>query len=338
MEQKSAIGLKKLQSLKFTVIILLLLASIIIFTVSVTAQSELPAGLQKIIDYNKKATESFALKITFFIAFTAGILGILSPCILPFLPAYFSYTFKEKKNITLMTLVFFFGFSISFVTMGVIAGFLGSQLMSIVQTGLLVTIAGIFIIIFGIMSLLGKGFSSFIKPRINVKNDVLGVFLLGIFFAIGWSACLGPVLAGILGMGAILGSAAKSGVLLFFYSLGNFLPLFILSIFYDKFNLADSKFIKGKTFEISIGNKAYDIHSTNLISGVLFIILGSIMVIYQGTSVFNTWDFLRTKNYFYSVQDQLLNWGYANIFGIVIFLIFVIAIGLFLWKRRPSLR
>ncbi|MEK6845257.1 MAG: cytochrome c biogenesis protein CcdA, partial [Nanoarchaeota archaeon] len=71
------------------------------------AQSVLPLGLQKIIAYNQQVTLDFSVKISFLIAFLAGMLGILSPCILPFLPAYFSYTFKEKKNITKMTLVFF---------------------------------------------------------------------------------------------------------------------------------------------------------------------------------------------------------------------------------------
>ena len=153
MEQNKIINFKKLNGLKFNAFIVLLLLSLIIFTSSVTADSHLPKGLLKIIEYNEKTTENIALKVTFFVAFIAGILGILSPCILPLLPAYFSYTFKEKKNITFMTLIFFIGFSISFVTMGVVAGFLGEQLMSALKVGWLVTLAGIFIIIFGIMSL-----------------------------------------------------------------------------------------------------------------------------------------------------------------------------------------
>jgi len=336
MEQNKIINFKKLNELKFNAFIVLLLLSLIIFTSSVTADSHLPKGLLKIIEYNEKTTENIALKVTFFVAFIAGILGILSPCILPLLPAYFSYTFKEKKNITFMTLIFFIGFSISFVTMGVVAGFLGEQLMSALKVGWLVTLAGIFIIIFGIMSLFGIGFSSFIKYKRKFKNDVPGVFLLGIFFAIGWSACLGPILGGILGIGALLGDPVKSGLLLFFYSLGNLFPLFILSIFYDKFNLANTKFIKGKIFIISIGNKEYEIHSTNLISGILFIVLGLVITIYQGTTIVNTWDIFNTKNYFFTFQEKLISWDYANLLGIIIFFGFIISLGLFLWKRRRS--
>ena len=123
---------------------------------------------------------------------------------------------------------------------------------------------------------------------------------------------------------------------MFFYSLGNLFPLFILSIFYDKFNLANTKFIKGKIFIISIGNKEYEIHSTNLISGILFIVLGLVIIIYQGTTIVNTWDIFNTKNYFFTFQEKLISWDYANLLGIIIFFGFIISLRLFLWKRRRS--
>ena len=224
------------------------------------------------------------------------MLGIFSPCLLPFLPAYFSYTFKEKKNITKMTLVFALGFSIVFVIMGVIAGFLGSQIMGVVQSDWLISIAGIFIIIFGVMSLQGKGFSSFIKTKHKIKNDIPGTFLLGVFFAIGWTACLGPILAGILGIGAILNNILYSGMLLLFYSFGNLVPLFVLSIFYDKFNLANSKLMKGKEIKFSFAGKKYHVHSTNLISGILFLVIGFTLLIFKGTAIVNKWD-VQDENY-----------------------------------------
>jgi cytochrome c-type biogenesis protein len=312
----------------FLIILILLVTS-----VSALEVNDYPA-LQKIRDYNNKSTADFAVKVSFLIAFIAGILGILSPCILPFIPAYFSYTFKEKTNITKMTFVFFLGFSLMFILMGVVAGFLGSQLLSVIQSGWLVTIAGIFIAGLGIMTLMGKSFSSFIKPHHKVKNDIPGVFLLGIFFAIGWSACLGPILAGILGIGAILNNVFYSAVLLFFYSLGNLVPLFLLSIFYDKFNLAKSKIIQGKVLHYKIDDDEYSIHTTNLVSGLLFLFVGIVIIIYKGTSVFNTWDFLNTKQYFYSVQDLLIEWQHADLLGIVILVVFVLIIGGFLWRRR----
>jgi cytochrome c-type biogenesis protein len=304
-------------------------------SVSALDINDYPA-LQKIKDYNNKSTADFAVKVSFLIAFIAGILGILSPCILPFIPAYFSYTFKEKTNITKMTFIFFLGFSLMFIIMGVVAGFIGSQLLSVLQKGWLVTIAGLFIAGLGIMTLMGKSFSSFIKFHHRFRNDVPGVFLLGIFFALGWSACLGPILAGILGIGAILNNIFYSAVLLFFYSLGNFVPLFIISVFYDKFNLANSKIIKGKILHYTIDDKEYSVHTTNLVSGIMFLIVGLVMIVYKGTAVVNTWDFLNTKQYFYSIQDLLIEWQHADLLGIVVLVVFVLIIGGFLWRRRKS--
>lgn len=313
---------------------LLLFLFFSLFIVSVVyAQTDTPVGLQQIIDYNKQSTIDFSVKISFFIAFIAGILGILSPCVLPFLPAYFSYTFKEKKNITLMTTVFFVGFSVVFVTMGIIAGFIGERSLQIIQSEWLVTIAGAFLILFGFMSIFGKGFSSFIKSSKKFKNDVPGTFLFGVFFAIGWTACLGPILAGILGVGALLGNIFYSALLLLFYSLGNLVPLFILSIFYDKFNLSQSRFIKGKMFKFSIDDKEYYVHSTNLIAGILFLIIGFFLVIFKNTAPVNSYDLFGTRDYFYSLQNALINWQYANIFGVIIFFLFIIIVGIFLWKK-----
>jgi len=318
---------------------LLLILGIIIFVLTsliVVAENDMPIGLKKIIDYNQKNTQDFALKITYFIAFVAGILAILSPCILPILPAYFSYTFKEKKNITLMTVVFFAGFSTVFVSMGIIASLLGSQTLIILQKGWLVIIAGIFLILLGIMSILGKGFSSFIKPKYHFKNDITGTFLFGIFFAIGWTACLGPILAGILGIGAILDNIWKTAILMFFYSLGNLVPLFILSVFYDKFNLQNSKIIKGKLLDFSIGGKKIQVHTTNLVSGLLFLLIGIVLVIYKGTTIVNNLDIFGTKYYFYTIQRQLMAWQYANTISIIIFALFLLFLGFFFWRSKKN--
>jgi len=311
----------------------LIVVSIITFSSSALAQSTLPANLQKIIDYNQQVTAAFSLKISFLIAFVAGMLGILSPCILPFLPAYFSYTFKEKKNITLMTLIFFAGFSFIFVSMGLLAGFIGEQTLVVMQKGWVIGIGGLILLFLGILTLMGKGFSSLIKFNHKFNNDIPGVFLMGMGFALGWTACLGPILAGILGIGAILGNPLQSGILLFFYSLGNLLPLFILSFFYDRFHLSENRFIKGKMLDFHLFKKEYEVHSTNLISGLLFLLLGFIMILSGGTGIVNNWDFFNTKQYFYSLQNRLIGWQYANIVGIIAF---VLLIALIIYSLKKS--
>ncbi len=307
--------------------------AILLGATAIFSQKEIPIGLQKILDYNKQSTLDFSVKITFFIAFLAGMLGIFSPCILPFLPAYFSYTFKEKKNITLMTFVFFLGFSLAFIAMGVAAGFLGEQALIAIQGPWLVSIGGAFFIFMGLLSFLGKGFSSFFRFARKGTNDVPGIFLMGNFYALGWSACLGPILAGILGIGAILRNPWQSGALLFFYSLGNLVPLFILSIGYDKFNLGESKLMKGKMVHYSFFGKPYAVHSTSIIAGAFYILLGLVMIIFEGTKIVNAWDIFGTKDLFYSLQNKLMVWGYAQMIGAVAFILFIALLGLFFWKR-----
>ncbi len=295
--------------------------------------AQLPPALQKIKEYNQQFSLDFSVKVSFFIAFAAGMLGILSPCILPFLPAYFSYTFKEKKNITLMTLVFFFGFSIVFVLLGVVAGFVGEQTLVVLQKKWLVVVAGVVIFLMGVLTLLGRGFGSLIHFSHRFENDVPGVFLMGMAFALGWTACLGPILAGILSMGAILGKVWQAALLMFFYALGNLVPLFLLSFFYDKFKLSESKLIKGRMIAFNVFGRVREVHSTNLISGLLFMLIGLIIIFFEGTGVLNTWDLLGTKQYFYSLQNWLLGWEYANVVGGGLLVVFVAVLGYVVWKE-----
>lgn len=303
----------------------------IIAVSSVYGQLKLPDNIAKIKEYNQDYFSDFSLNVTFFIAFLAGILGIFSPCILPLLPAYFSYTFKEKKNITLMTFVFFLGFSLMFIIMGVIAGYLGQQTLGMIQSKTLIRIAALFILMLGIMSFFGKSFT-FIKINYKTNNDIFGVFLFGILFAISWTGCLGPMLSGILGIGAVLGNYVESGILLFFYGLGNFVPLFILAVFYDKLNL--QKFTKGKFFEIELFNKKFRLNTISVLSGILLMGSAVFLLIYGNTKLFNSIDPFATKMMFYDYQNMLMKWASANVVSIVVFAVFVVTVGIFLWKRN----
>src|SRR3989338_6408193 len=127
-----------------------------------------------------------------------------------------------------MTLVFFLGFMPVFVIYGIIASYIGSSLSALkIDYGFISSIAGMLILGFGIMTLFGKGFSLFrIHKRVN--NNLFGTFLLGVFYSIGWSACIGPILGGILLIASVLKGFMSSALLMFFYSLGIFTPLFFI--------------------------------------------------------------------------------------------------------------
>ena len=294
-------------------------------------------GLQKIEEYNKQQAIFYLQNLSFFVAFIGGMISVLLPCTLAILPAFFAYTFKERKEITKMTLVFFIGFALVFVVLGLIASAIGQTLSSLQfsSTKTFVLIAGILLVIFGIMTILGKGFT-FIKIEKKTGHDIFGIFSFGVLFGLGWSACLGPVLAGILLIASTFHNYIYSALLLFFYSLGLFAPLFMISILLDKYNLTQKSWVKGKEYEIKLFGKTFFIHTTKVIAGILLIISGVVFIVFNGTSIINDKDPLGISIYAYTFEGKLFETPYISFIGIVLFVIFVFAVGYFLYKKSQN--
>jgi cytochrome c-type biogenesis protein len=270
------------------------------------------------------------------VAFLAGILSILSPCILPTLPAFFANTFKEKRRITKMTFIFFLGFALVFDLMGMLAAYLGKSIVSF-QNDIttVIRLAGLFLIGFGIMTVFGKGFALFPGFGKKFDNDVPGVFLMGNAFALGWSACLGPIIFGILSIASVLNNYAHAGALLFLYSLGLFLPLFVLSLLYDKYDLSKNKFIRGVEFKFGVLGKTFELNSTKTLSGILLACLGVIFLFFGSTEIVNSFDMFGLKPLFYEWQRALLSSGLIlNLFGLAALAIFILLLARFLIRKN----
>lgn len=325
--------------MKIKRIYLFLLFSLILILFSFKALSHeegdnLPEGLHKIIEYNKQQANFYLKNLSFVVAFLAGILSVLTPCSLAIMPAFFAYTFKERKRITKMTLAFFLGFMPVFIILGLVATFLGQSIATLQQNNrFIVIIAGSFILFLGLMTLLGKGFT-FIKVKSKIKRNFLGIFLYGLVFGIGWTACMGPILVGILLIASISQNYLYSTFLLLFYSLGLFVPLFLISFLFDKYNLSENKWIKGKIIKFNIFNKKIEIHTTNLIAGILLLFVGLLFVIYGGTSIINTLGFGDFTSYVYSLQDKLVLLRFSNIVGTIVLLIFLFLLWRFLKRKK----
>ncbi|HIH25316.1 cytochrome c biogenesis protein CcdA [Candidatus Woesearchaeota archaeon] len=286
---------------------------------------ELPKNLQLISDYNNTRIQSLSLLI----AFLGGILSLLSPCVLPLLPAFFAFTFKESKNITKMTFVFFLGLASVFVLFGVLFSFIGTILSD--YRFLITLFAGIIILIFGIITMFGNGFS-FMNFNYKPKNSIWSVFVFGVLFSVGFTPCIGPILSAILIASTTFSSTVYSAFLLFSYSLGFILPLFILSFFYDKYHLEKNIIFRGKEFNFA----GFTFHTHKFIAGLLLIILGIIYIIDRGTYLANTINPFNIKELFYLYNDKVFNSGinsvYGNIIGAVL-IILVLFIIIYFIKR-----
>ena len=196
-------------------------------------------------------------EISVLIAFSAGLLSFVSPCVLPLVPSYITYitgiSFKDlsetgsKRRLRWLTashsLLFICGFSLIFVLMGASASYLGQVLIQ--YQSWIMRAGGILIIILGIhfTGLVNIPFLQ-MERRFELNKKPLGYvgsFLVGIVFAAGWTPCVGPILSTILLYASTTKSFTTGIVLLAFYSMGLGLPFFLASLAFNSFLSAFEK-------------------------------------------------------------------------------------------------
>ena len=222
----------------------------------------------------------FTEAISYPAAFTAGLLSFLSPCVLPLIPAYFTFitgfSLEEltesrdseiRKKVFLSTILFVSGFSLVFILMGASASYLGGLIYNYRE--LIRIIGGIFIIILGvhltgIIRIRGLDF----EKRINMEKKPLhffGTFIVGMAFGAGWSPCIGPLLGSIIIIAGSQETVWQGIVLLAIYSAGLAIPFIIMSVFINFLLI----FIKKASRVLQYINTA---------AGILLIIVGLILV------------------------------------------------------------
>ena len=192
--------------------------------------------------------------IELFIAFGAGLISFLSPCVLPLIPGYISYIsgsslneLIEKKSVNIFPIILFtLGFSLIFISFGATASFLGSVILN--NSYELRIASGIIIIIFSlhILGILNLNFLNYEK-RIYTekKSGIFSSILVGMAFGFGWTPCIGPILGSILALASIEQSLNRGILLLIFYSLGLAIPFILSGYLIQKF-LVFSKNLKSK--------------------------------------------------------------------------------------------
>ena len=200
--------------------------------------------------------------IELFLAFGAGLMSFLSPCVLPLIPGYISFvsgqSFQEltlKKNINIFPLILFcLGFSTVFVIFGATASFLGQLLLQNSQT--LRIIAGIIIIIFSLqlIGIINLSFLNFEK-RFDTKKteNIFFPYIIGMAFGFGWTPCIGPILGSILALAAIEETLGRAIFLLILYSLGLAIPFVVSGYLIQKFLIFSKNLKRNITLISKIG-------------------------------------------------------------------------------------
>ncbi len=182
-------------------------------------------------------------QVSFGVAFLAGVLSFLSPCILPLVPGYISFlsgiSLEELrqggapksavKKAGFTSIFFVLGFSLVFVALGASASFIGKLLIDHIH--IFTKIAGVVIVLLGLhlLGVLRVGWLNYQK-QLKVKNfspGYFGAFIIGLAFAFGWTPCVGPILAGILALAATQETVVKGMLLLLVYSLGLGIPFVV---------------------------------------------------------------------------------------------------------------
>ena len=195
------------------------------------------------------------MNTTLSMAFLAGLISFLSPCVLPLIPGYISYISgtsldeisKKKESLIIFKTIFFtLGFSFVFITLGLTASFLGKFFLA--NSNFFRIIAGIVIIFFS-LQLIGIINLKFMNKDIRIftdkySNNMSFPLLVGAAFGFGWTPCIGPILGSILTLAAIEESFTKSILLLSFYSLGLAVPFIISGFLISKFLLFSKSFKK----------------------------------------------------------------------------------------------
>ena len=188
-------------------------------------------------------------------AFGAGLISFLSPCVLPLIPGYISFisgvSIKEmtdvspgagllnsqKLSIVLNSVFFIFGFSVVFILLGATATWIGTLLSS--KMSFLTKAAGLVIIVFGLFEMgLFRPLFMFKDIRFNVESKKVGfiwALLLGAAFAFGWTPCIGPILTGILAFASTLEHVNQGVLLLSVYSLGLGIPFLLTALGVNQF-------------------------------------------------------------------------------------------------------
>ena len=209
------------------------------------------------------------------IAFTAGLLSFLSPCVLPLVPSYVTFltgltieNVSRARRVALVhSLCFISGFTAIFVALGAGATAVGVLLGA--YRGLIGRVGGVMLIVFGFVLLEVIPIPALSRERriyfAEKPVGLLGSVFVGVAFGAGWTPCIGPILGGILSLASVSASMTRGLGLLFAYSMGLAVPFVLAALAIDRFIAVFARMRRGMAW-------------VSRISGALLIGVGLLLV------------------------------------------------------------
>jgi len=220
------------------------------------------------------------VEVSFLASFLGGLLSLLSPCSALLLPAFFAYAFQSRGELVGRTAVFYLGLCATLVPLGM--GISAASALVYGHRSTLITVSGLVIIAFGLVQIAGGGFAFGPVERLRgrIKGDsIVTTLCLGAVYGFA-GFCSGPILGAVLTVAASSGSASRGAGLLATYAAGMAAPLFLMALLWDHLDLGHRRWLRGR--EVSLGG--FRLHTTNLVSGLMFVAIGVLFIAFEGTS------------------------------------------------------
>ncbi|MEU8777428.1 cytochrome c biogenesis CcdA family protein [Streptomyces sp. NPDC048606] len=266
--------------------------------------------------------------IGYLAALMGGLLALLSPCSALLLPAFFAYSIDSRSRLLARTGIFYAGLATTLVPLGAAGSYAGRFFHG--NREALVLVGGWLIIALGLAQILGLGFASRRLSEASGRirpTTALSVYALGAVYGLA-GFCAGPILGSVLTVAAVSGSPVYGGLLLAAYALGMAVPLFVLALLWERFDLGRRRWLRGRPLRLG----RLELHTTSLLSGLFFITLGALFLAYDGASalpgLLDVDDSYAVERWVGSFADAVPDWALLALIaaGALVF-------GLGRWRR-----
>ncbi|MFF0551962.1 cytochrome c biogenesis CcdA family protein [Streptomyces sp. NPDC004311] len=267
--------------------------------------------------------------IGYLAALLGGLLALLSPCSALLLPAFFAYSIDSPTRLLARTCIFYAGLASTLVPLGAAGSYAGRFFLG--NRDQLVLAGGWLIIALGVAQILGLGFASRRISELSGRirpTTALSVYALGAVYGLA-GFCAGPILGSVLTVAAVSGSPVYGGLLLAVYALGMAVPLFALALLWERFELGRRRWLRGRVLRAG----RLELHTTSLLSGLFFITLGVLFLVYDGASalpgLLDVDDSYAVEQWVRGVADAVPDGALLGLVAVA-----AVAFGLAQWRRR----